>query len=73
MLGGEDMKCANQDKNTKECTCTYSGCSRHGVCCECVAFHGGMGEFPGCLFSVEGERRYDRSLEALISDRKKTK
>jgi hypothetical protein len=28
-----------------------------------------MGEFPACFFSVEAERRYDRSFEALRRDR----
>ena len=58
------MEC-NQKKIEKECACTYSTCSRKGKCCECVSFHRKMGEFPGCFFTPEGERLYDRSWEAL--------
>ncbi len=56
--------------NTKPCTCTYP-CSRHGKCCECVAYHRAQGGFPGCFFSKEGEKAYDRSFEMLLRDRKK--
>ena len=51
------------------CNCTYS-CSRHAKCCECIAYHNSMDEIPACLFSKEGERTYDRSLAALIRDRR---
>ena len=55
----------NQEKLAKECPCTYEPCSRKGKCCECIAYHRRMGEFPACLFTPEGERTYDRSWEAL--------
>jgi hypothetical protein len=61
--------CPNKKKNSANCNCTYS-CSRHGVCCECVAYHRRMGEFPACFFSDKMERTWDRSLEALIRDRR---
>lgn len=60
-------------ENTIDCTCTYTSCSRHGKCCECIAYHNRMGEVPGCLFSKEGERTYDRSVEALYRDHMKNK
>ena len=52
-----------------KCNCTYS-CSKHGKCCECVSYHRGSGEFPACFFSDKAEKTYDRSLNALIKDRK---
>ena len=52
-----------------KCNCTYP-CSRYGKCCECIAYHRRAGEFPACFFSKEAEAKYDRSLEALIKDRK---
>jgi hypothetical protein len=55
--------------NRHECACTYP-CSRHGKCCECIAYHRRMGEVPGCFFSKQGEATYDRSLEAFYRDRK---
>ena len=52
-----------------KCNCTYS-CPRRGKCCECVQYHRRAGEFPACFFSDKAEKTYDRSLEALIRDRK---
>ncbi|MGA2507856.1 MAG: DUF6485 family protein [Chitinispirillaceae bacterium] len=59
--------CTHQ-KNPISCPCTYPSCSRHGKCCECIAFHRSSGEIPGCFFSPEAERTYDRSLSAMVSD-----
>jgi hypothetical protein len=28
-----------------------------------------MGQFPACFFSAEAEKKYDRSLDALMRDR----
>jgi len=60
------MSC--QNNKAMECPCTYP-CSKNGKCCECVAFHQRMGEFPACFFSKKAEARYDRSYEALKQDR----
>lgn len=54
--------------NNIECSCTYSYCSRHGKCCECIAYHRRKGEAPGCLFSKSAEKTYDRSIELLYKD-----
>jgi hypothetical protein len=59
------MEC-NQDENKKTCGCTYEPCSRKGICCECIKYHFGHGELPGCLFPAEVERTYDRSIERFI-------
>jgi hypothetical protein len=64
------MTCANNVKNSSRCTCTYSGCSRHGLCCECVTYHRASGELPGCLFTPEEERTYDRSVSFFVSRRR---
>ncbi len=53
------------------CTCTYPGCPRHGKCCECMEYHRRCGELPGCFFTAEGEATWDRSLEALVRDRRR--
>ncbi len=47
------------------CRCTYPGCSRHGNCKACLAYHRENGEFPACFFTPEGEKTYDRSWENL--------
>jgi hypothetical protein len=59
-------KACNQEKNMKSCTCTYSSCSRKGICCECIAFHRSSGELPGCVFPKDVERTYDRSIAAFV-------
>ncbi len=57
--------CSNQHP----CACTYS-CEKRHKCCECVAYHRKMNQIPGCFFSKEGEKTYDRSIQALIKDKK---
>jgi hypothetical protein len=63
------MDCTNKAANTKRCTCTYPGCPRHGVCCDCVAFHRRGGELPGCFFTAAEEKSYDRSVAFFVSSR----
>ncbi len=57
----ECKKKANSDK----CTCTYSGCSRRGACCECIQYHLAHKQLPGCCFPPEVEKTYDRSFETF--------
>lgn len=61
------MEC-NVSYNKKICTCTYEPCSKKGICCKCIEYHKSHGEIPGCFFSPEGERTYDRSIENFIRD-----
>ncbi|MBN1834221.1 MAG: hypothetical protein JW820_00145 [Spirochaetales bacterium] len=63
------MDCLNQHKNSSRCNCTYPGCPRHGVCCECIAYHRSLGELPACYFSAEEERTYDRSIGFFVRNR----
>ena len=63
------MNCKKTD-NAKTCSCTYDPCPRKGLCCDCVAYHRASGELPGCLFSKEAERTYDRSIEKFIASQK---
>lgn len=55
------MECT-RERNMKECTCTYPGCSKKGICCECVRYHRAKGAIPGCFFPVSDEKSYDRSI-----------
>ncbi|MEA2076633.1 MAG: DUF6485 family protein [Candidatus Marinimicrobia bacterium] len=55
------MEC-KKDENLLNCTCTYD-CSHKGICCECVEYHRRLREIPGCFFSVESERTYNRSYD----------
>jgi hypothetical protein len=54
------------EKNKSQCTCTYDGCDKRGRCCECVAYHRDKEQLPGCFFSKEGEKSYDRSFRRFI-------
>jgi hypothetical protein len=62
------MPCSS-DESQIHCSCTYTSCDKHGHCCKCVTYHKDRGEIPGCLFSTEAERGYDRSLSRLVIDR----
>jgi hypothetical protein len=66
------MEC-KQDENMQNCTCTYSGCPRMGICCECISYHLKSRQLPGCCFSEEAEATYDRSFEhfaRLVNEKK---
>jgi hypothetical protein len=56
------MEC-KQTQNKETCPCTWPGCSRKGICCECIKHHLKNRELPGCCFNKEGEATYDRSFE----------
>jgi hypothetical protein len=52
-----------QVKNLKNCICSAAGCPSQGICCDCVQYHLSKRQLPGCFFSIETERTYDRSFE----------
>ncbi|GAB4329688.1 MAG: DUF6485 family protein [Calditrichia bacterium] len=56
------MEC-KKEKNLKNCNCTYSPCSRKGICCECLQYHLRARQLPACAFPADAERTYDRSFE----------
>ena len=59
------MEC-KQKSNLKRCNCSYGGCPRKGICCECLAYHRSNGQLPACYFPADVERTYDRSIGAFI-------
>ena len=59
------MEC-KQKTNSKKCNCTYPGCPRHGICCECLEYHRSQNELPACLFPDSVEKTWDRSFERFI-------
>ncbi|MCK8826946.1 DUF6485 family protein [Natroniella acetigena] len=61
--------CSELEDNKKECSCTYEPCPRKGNCCVCVKYHREKNEIPGCLFSKEAEKTYDRSVEFFIKSK----
>ncbi|MDP8253546.1 MAG: DUF6485 family protein [Candidatus Kaelpia aquatica] len=61
------MEC-KKDQNMKFCNCSYSSCSKKGICCECIKYHRDRGELPACYFNSSEEKTYDRSIENFIRD-----
>ena len=49
------MEC-KKEENLKDCPCTYPGCPRKGLCCQCIRHHREKGELPACYFSAEVEK-----------------
>lgn len=56
------MEC-KQAKNLNNCLCSAAECPRQGICCDCVQYHLLKRQLPGCFFSPEAERTYDRPFE----------
>jgi hypothetical protein len=57
-------------ENLKTCPCTYPGCPRKGICCECIKYHLENDELSACCFSKEAEKTYDRSIKKFIEGHK---
>jgi hypothetical protein len=66
-MTSEKATCPNQRNNIEECNCTYGGCSRKGICCECISYHRLNKELPACFFTAEDEKTYDRSMRKFIN------
>lgn len=64
------MNC-KKENNAAHCSCTYEPCPRKGVCRDCVACHRENGGLPGCYFTQEAGRGYDRSIANFIRTAKK--
>ncbi len=67
------MECKKAENIRKCCKCSYTSCSRRGVCCDCVAYHLAKRQVPGCFFPEDAERTYDRSFEhfaRLVTEKK---
>ena len=61
------------EANKAKCACSYLSCSRRGICCDCVQSHLANRQVPGCFFSPDAEKTYDRSFEhfaRLVTDKK---
>lgn len=58
------MEC-KKEQNKQFCTCTYSGCGKKGLCCDCLQYHLASQQLPACCFPPEVEKTYDRSFKAF--------
>ncbi len=66
------MECKNE-KNLSSCSCSYEPCPRKGNCCDCLEYHLKSRELPGCCFSSDAEKTYNRSFEffaRLVNEKK---
>ncbi|HRZ95789.1 MAG TPA: DUF6485 family protein [Candidatus Moranbacteria bacterium] len=63
------MPC-KREENLKFCNCTYEGCVRKGICCECIKHHREKNQLPACYFPADAEKTYDRSVEKFLELRK---
>ncbi|MGI5939851.1 MAG: DUF6485 family protein [Thermoleophilia bacterium] len=59
------MEC-KEDTNLDRCNCSYPGCPRKGICCDCISYHLRSRELPACAFPAEAERTYDRSFTHFV-------
>ncbi len=55
------MECKKKE-NLGGCNCSYGGCDKKGVCCECLRSHLMMKQLPGCCFPDEVEKTFDCSF-----------
>ena len=58
------MDC-QKENNQNNCNCSYTPCSRKGMCCECIQYHLKMRELPACCFPDHIEKSYDRSFQTF--------
>ncbi|MCU0652389.1 MAG: DUF6485 family protein [Candidatus Omnitrophica bacterium] len=58
--------CPNQKNNLTHCNCSYSPCSRKGICCECISYHRVNDQLPACYFPADIEKTYDRSIKKFL-------
>ncbi len=58
--------CQNKKRNDAACTCTYAGCTRHGLCCDCLQYHLQNKQLPACCFPPEVEKTFDRSFARFV-------
>ena len=56
------MEC-KKSRNLDFCNCSYPGCSKKGVCCDCLSYHLRIGQLPACCFPEDSEKTYDRTFE----------
>lgn len=60
------IDCGNKAANHRRCNCTYAGCPRHGLCCECLHYHLAKDQLPACCFPPDVEKTYDRSFRKFV-------
>ncbi|MFH2027701.1 MAG: DUF6485 family protein [Nanoarchaeota archaeon] len=59
------MDC-KKSKNSVNCNCKHTSCSRHGICCECLRYHLSLNELPACCFPDEIADTDERSISKFV-------
>lgn len=59
------MECL-KNENMGMCTCSYPGCAKKGICCQCLHYHRRKGALPACYFPEDVEKGYDRSIANFV-------
>lgn len=59
------MECL-KERNMAECNCSYDGCAKKGLCCECIRYHRNKNALPACYFPPNAEKTYDRSIAHFL-------
>ena len=60
------QECVNKAKNMEKCNCSYAGCDKKGMCCECLHYHLASKQLPACCFPADAEATFDRSFKKFI-------
>ncbi|RQD78763.1 MAG: cytosolic protein [Candidatus Syntrophonatronum acetioxidans] len=61
--------CEHSSINIEElCNCSYQGCDRKGICCECLHYHRKNKQLPACFFDDDAEKTYDRSVRKYVKE-----
>ena len=55
------------DENKRDCPCTFAGCGKHGLCCDCLSSHLGRRQLPACAFPSDIAGTDERSIDEFIS------
>lgn len=59
------MEC-QKESNMEFCNCSYPGCAKKGICCQCLHYHRQDGKMPACFFPDDIEKGYDRSIANFV-------
>ena len=55
------VECPNIEINKQMCPCTETDCPRHGICCECLAYHANSTQWP-LTACMRGAKRPEETM-----------
>ena len=59
------VECPNAEINEGMCPCAETSCARHGICCECLAYHAASSTWPlsACMRGAQPEKTLMLSMK----------